>query len=371
MDTRARPDPAELLRLTVEQAREHALILMALDGTIVGWLMGAERVLGYSAGEVQGRKLDLLFTPEEQRIGIPELERETALKHGVGENDRWMLRKDGLRIFVTGVTNRLADAAGNPVGFSKILRDRTDLRAQLDQLRNQGTEFEAEDRRKTVLLGTLAHELRTPLGVLSNAAELIEIAAPGEPKLADATQLIRRQVKYLQSLVEDLLELGRVKAAKVSLQIERIDLRTVVEAAVESVGAALRDSRQTVEVIVPHMEIDGDALRLRQVFVNLLANASKFSPDGARIWVKGTTEGREAVLRVIDEGQGIAPDLLPGVFDLFTQGHAPDRAPRAGLGLGLTLVKEYIELHGGRVQVRSEGLGRGSEFIIRLPLPQH
>jgi two-component system CheB/CheR fusion protein len=281
-----------------------------------------------------------------------------------------MVRKDGLRIFATGVTNRLADAAGRPVGFSKILRDRTDLRAQLDNLKNQASEFDAEDRRKTVLLSTLAHELRTPLGVLSNAAELIEIGAPGQPRLADATSLIRRQVKYLQSLVEDLLELGRVKAAKVTLQLERIDLRGVVDAAIETVGAALRDSGQVVEVIVPSIEIDADALRLRQVLVNLLSNASKFSPQGARVWVKGTTEGREAVLRVIDEGHGIAPDLLPGVFDLFTQGATPDPAPRAGLGLGLTLVKEYVELHGGRVQVRSEGPGRGSEFIVRLPLPQ-
>lgn len=345
-------------------------MLTEADGTILAWLMGAEKILGWRAEEVIGRKIDLVFTPEDLRLEIPQAERATALKHGVGENDRWLVRKDGLRIFATGITNRLSDASGKVVGLSKIFRDRTDLRAQLDQLRNQGAAFEAEDRRKTVLLGTLAHELRTPLGVLSNAAELIEISAPGQAKLADATALIRRQVKYLQSLVEDLLELGRVKAAKVSLQLERIDLRTVVEAAIETVGAALRECRQRVEVILPPIEVDGDALRLRQVLVNLLANASKFSPDGARIWVKGTTEGKEVVLRIIDEGHGIAPDLLPSVFDLFTQGATPDPAPRAGLGLGLTLVKEYVELHGGRVQVRSDGLGRGSEFIIRLPLPQ-
>lgn len=370
MDAADSPRINDLVRLTLAQAREHALILMELDGTILAWLMGAERTFGYTAAEMVGRDLDVLFTPEDQRHDIPRLERETALKHGVGENDRWMVRKDGLRIFVTGVTNRLCDAAGNPVGFSKLLRDRTDIRAQIDNLRNQGAAFEAEDRRKDVLLGTLAHELRTPLGVLSNAAQLIEIAGAKEPaKLHDATMLIRRQVRYLQSLVEDLLELGRVKAAKVSLQRERVDLRTIVEAALETSSASLRERRQTAEVIVPAIELEADATRLRQVFVNLISNASKFSPEHAHIWIKGTTEGEEAVLRVVDEGHGIPPDLQPRVFDLFTQGAHGESGRRAGLGLGLSLVKEYVELHGGRVQVRSEGPGRGSEFIVRLPMP--
>jgi PAS domain S-box-containing protein len=370
MDAADSPRINDLVRLTLAQAREHALILMELDGTILAWMMGAEKTFGYTAAEMLGRKLDVLFTPEDQRHDIPQLERETALKHGVGENDRWMVRKDGLRIFVTGVTNRLTDAAGNTVGFSKILRDRTDIRAQIDNLRNQSAAFEAEDRRKDVLLGTLAHELRTPLGVLFNAAQLIEIAGPKDAKLHDATTLIRRQVKYLQSLVEDLLELGRVKAAKVSLQFERIDARAIVEAALETSSASLRERHQTAEVIVPEIEIDADAIRLRQVFVNLISNASKFSPELAHIWIKGTTEGEEAVLRVIDEGHGIPPELQPRVFDLFTQGAHGEPGPRAGLGLGLSLVKEYVELHGGNVQVRSEGPGRGSEFIVRLPLPR-
>lgn len=370
MDAADSPRIDDLVRLTLAQAREHALILMELDGTILAWRMGAERTFGYTAAEVLGRNLELLFTPEDQRHDIPRLERETALKHGVGENDRWMVRKDGLKIFVTGVTNRLCDASGNPVGFSKILRDRTDIRGQIDNLRNQSAALEAEGRHKDVVLGTLAHELRTPLGVLSNAAQLIEIAAPREAKLQDATTLIRRQVKYLQTLVEDLLELGRVKAAKVSLQLERVDVRSIVEAALETSSASLRERQQTAEVIVPPIELDVDATRLRQVFVNLVSNASKFSPERAHIWIKGTTEGEEAVLRVVDEGHGIPPELQPRVFDLFTQGAPGEPGPRAGLGLGLSLVKEYVELHGGRVQVRSEGPGRGSEFIVRLPMPK-
>jgi PAS domain S-box-containing protein len=369
VDSSKSPRLPELVELTLEQAQEHALILMQADGTILAWLMGAQRTFGYAAEEMVGRNFGVLFTPEDQRLDIPRTERETALEHGVGENDRWMVRKDGVRIFVTGVTNRLCDREGNPAGLSKILRDRTDLKGQIDNLRNHAAAADAESRRKDLLLGTLAHELRTPLGVLSNASELIEIAAGGEARLRDATTLIRRQVKYLQSLVEDLLELGRVRAAKVALQLERVAARAIVDAALETASASLRERGQVAHVILPPIELEADATRLRQVFVNLISNASKFSPESARIWIKGTTEGEEAVLRVVDEGHGIAPDLLPRVFDLFAQGAPEAPGPRAGLGLGLSLVKEYVELHGGRVQVRSEGPGRGSEFIVRLPLP--
>jgi two-component system CheB/CheR fusion protein len=367
MDPRESPRVEGLVRLALQQATEHALILLDLDGTVLAWRMGAERTFGFGEDEMVGRQLDGLFTPEDIERGIPALERETALKHGVGENDRWMVRKDGVRIFVTGVMTRLTDPGGAAVGYAKILRDRTDLRGQVDNLRNHGAALEAEIRRKDVLLGTLAHELRTPLGVLANAAQLIEIAAPEEPRLGDATRLVRRQVRYLESLVEDLLELGRLKAAKVSLERRRVDIRAVVEAAVETASASLRERRQAAEIIVPPIELDGDPVRLRQVFVNLVSNASKFSPERTRIWIKGTTEGEEAVVRVLDEGHGIPPELLPRVFDLFTQGE-PSSQGRPGMGLGLTLVKEYVELHGGRVQVRSDGPGRGSEFIVRLPL---
>jgi PAS domain S-box-containing protein len=360
------PRIEDLIRLTLEQSREHALVLMELDGTIISWQMGAERIFGYAPDEVLGRKLDLLFTAEDQRRDIPRTERETALKHGIGENDRWLVRKDGMKFFANGVTHRLCDRDGTPVAFSKILRDRTDLRAQLDNLINQAAALQAEDRRKDMLLATLAHELRTPLGVLSNAAQLIEIAAPQEKKLLDPARIIRRQVKYLQTLVEDLLELGRVKAAKVNLVRERVAVGEIVAAALETTEAQLRERGQTAEVILPPIRIDADLTRLRQVFVNLISNASKFSPPGARIWIKGTTEGPEAVLRVVDEGHGISPELLPRVFDLFTQGAS---GSGSGLGLGLPLVKEYVELHGGRVQVRSDGPGQGSEFIVRLPLP--
>lgn len=362
------PQKADLVQLTLEQATEHALVLLDLDGTVLAWLMGAEKMFGYPAAEMVGKSFERLFTPEDRRLAIPANELDTALRHGVGEDDRWLVRKDDVRIFVSGAAHRLCDAQGNAVGFSKMMRDRTDVKAQIDNLRNQGGALEAESRRNTLLLDTLAHELRTPLGVLSNAAQLIELAAPRHAQLLDATALLRRQVKYLQSLVEDLLELGRVKAAKTRLHYEPLDLRALIDASVESCSASLRERNQSVEVLVPGIPLDADPIRLRQVFVNLVSNASKFSPQGSKIWIKGTTEGDEAVVRVQDPGRGIRTELLPRVFDLFAQGSGGETAPKTGLGLGLTLVKEYVELHRGRVQVRSDGPGRGSEFIVRLPM---
>ena len=357
-------DNDPLLRLVLDQTKEHALILLDREATVIGWRMGAARLFGYEGEEMIGKKIDPLFTPEDRRLNVPQNELDSAARQGVGENDRWMVRKDGMRIFVSGVVNRLLDERGNIAGFSKVLRDRTDVRAQLENLRYRAEALENQVQRKGLLLDTLAHELRNPLGVLSNAVQMMEIARPRDASLADATALIRRQLRYLQSLVEDLLERGRLKAGKVTLQLEKADLRTLVDQALESSGAALRERRQSAEVLMPSIPIEADPTRLRQVFVNLISNASKFSKHGARMWIKGTTEGDEAVVRVQDEGRGIPLDLVPHVFELFTQGHQDS----GGLGLGLTIVKEYVELHGGSVQVRSEGVGLGSEFIVRLPL---
>jgi len=370
LDPADSPGLEHLVRLALLQVNEHALVVLGADRTVSGWLMGAEKIFGYSAQAMVGGSIDRLFTLEDRRLGIPAVEFDTAARQGLGEDDRWMVRRDGARIFIAGTLSRLSAPSGELAGFCKIMRDRSDARSHMEHFRQQALRLEAEDRRKSVLLDTLAHELRTPLAALFNASELIDIATRDHAQLADTTRLIRRQVKYLQSLVDDLIETGRVRAAKVKLSAEQVDLRGVVEAAVESCSAMLRERSQRAEILMPPIPLEGDPVRLRQVFVNLVSNASKFSSDRTIIWIKGTTEGDEAVVRVEDEGHGIAAELLPRVFDLFTQGADADVAPGAGLGLGLALVKDYVELHGGQVQVRSDGQGRGSEFIVRLPLSQ-
>jgi PAS domain S-box-containing protein len=361
--------PDDLLRLSRDQIDQVGLILLDPDGLVRAWLMGAQRVFGYESDQMVGGTMDRLFTPEDLERRIPQTELETAARGGKGEDDRWMVRKDGTRVWVTGVVQPLRDEHGRLAGFANMLQDRSDLRTELDTLRARvDTAREAFDSRELVLT-TMAHELRNPIGVILNAVEIVKRSFPDDPKLATPIQMLTRQVSYISSMIEDLLESARVQTGKVALRCERLQLRTVLAKAIESCSASTRAKDQRVELVLPAVpiEIEADSTRLQQVFVNLLSNASKFSPERATIWLTSMAEDEYAVVRVRDEGRGISPELLPRVFELFTQGK--QRVP-GSLGLGLAIVRQYVELHGGSVAVRSEGLGRGSEFIVRLPLSQ-
>jgi two-component system CheB/CheR fusion protein len=367
---RTGPNAAELLGLMHDQVEDHALILLDADGVVVDWMMGATRIFGRDAAAMRGGTIERLFTPEDRAADVPRNEREHAERSGKAEDDRWMLRRDGVRFWASGFVDCLRRGDGSVVGFAKMLRDRTDQRGQVEALRNRLAALEGDAERNVVVLGTLAHELRNPLAVLANAAELVDAAHRGDPKLAYAVQVLRRQTKYLTTLVDDLLETARVRTGKATLHTERVALGAIVDAALESVGPAYRERRQTIEVLLPTAPVmlGADRVRLTQVVANLLTNASKFSDPESRVWLKAVVEGDEAVIRVEDRGRGIAAEMLPRVFDLLSQAESPVRDRERGLGLGLTLVKEYVELHGGVVQVRSEGIGRGSEFAVRLPL---
>lgn len=359
--------PDELLRLLLEQGKDHALILLDEQGLVVGWLMGASKMFGYEKEEMLGQSFDRLFTPEDRVRRVPLGELEIGSRFGLQEDDRWLVRKDGVQLWVTGILTCLRDHKGKVAGFSKVLRDRTDLKEQVDRMQSRIMALEADKKQKTVMLGTLAHELRNPLGVLSNATQLIEMVYPDDSKLAPATQLISRQVKYLSTLIEDLLENARLQTGKVELQVEAIGLYDLLSGAIESV-VSIREKKQKAELILPQspIELCVDPVKAKQIFVNLLSNASKFSEHGATIWIRAITEGDEAVVRVEDQGRGIPPDLLPRLFELFSQGDVG--SGHASLGLGLSIVKQYVELHGGGVQARSQGIDQGSTFIIRLPL---
>lgn len=365
-------DPDYLLRLVPEQNKDFVLILLNETGTVLAWLMGSARAFGYEKEEIIGKNFDLLFTPEDRARQVPQGELKIAEKHGRHEDDRWMLRKDGVRMWANGVLTSLRDDDGKIVGFSKILRDRTDIKEHIDMLHNKTRALEAENQQKMVMMGTLAHELRNPLGALANAAQLIEIVYPQDKKLAPTIQLIKRQVKYLSTLIEDLLENVRLQTGKVTLQTKPTDLQDLLLNATENVASMIREKRQKIELVLPQSSItlDSDPTRLKQVFINLLSNASKFSDSESTIWIRVLTEDHEVVVRVEDQGRGIPPDLLPHLFELFSQGENADQHNYTGLGLGLSIVKQYVELHGGTVQARSDGVGRGSQFIVRLPYLQ-
>jgi len=229
-------------------------------------------------------------------------------------------------------------------------------------------EAERASNAKDEFLAMLGHELRNPLSPIVTALHLMRLRGSGE--LERERVLIERQVSHLLRLVEDLLDVSRITRGKVQLERKPVELAEVVAQAIEMVGplVAQRAHRLSIDVPPEGLRVEGDAARLAQVVSNLLMNAAKYTPGGGRIEVSAGSEGTEAFVKVRDNGMGIAPDLLPSVFDLFVQGpRARDRAD-GGLGLGLAIVHSLVELHGGRVAVASGGIGRGAEFTVRLPL---
>ena len=243
-----------------------------------------------------------------------------------------------------------------------IIHDVTERRRAEEALRE-------ESRRKDEFLAMLAHELRNPLAPIASAVEVLRLVAPAEPRLDQARQVVERQVAHLARLVDDLLDVSRITRGLVTLRTERLELGTIVARAVETSRPLLDARRQALEVSLPAAPVwvEADLTRIAQVLSNLLNNASKFSPEGARIWLAAEAAPGEAVLRVRDEGIGIPPEVLPYVFDLFAQADRSLDRSQGGLGIGLTLVRTLVEMHGGRVEAASAGLGQGSELTVRLP----
>jgi PAS domain S-box-containing protein len=237
------------------------------------------------------------------------------------------------------------------------------------ELRRQAADMAEADRRKNEFLAMLSHELRNPLAPISNAVQLLGLQKPESKSQLHARSVIERQVTQLTRLVDDLMQVSRITTGRIQLRRQRLSLDGVVDRAIETARPMI-DRRRHMLIVspVPHpVWIDGDAGRLEQVVVNLLDNATKYMDEGGRIWVTLARDGDDAVLAVRDKGEGIAPDMLSHVFELFTQAQRSLDRSQGGLGIGLSLVQRLVEMHGGTVTVQST-LGSGSEFTIRLPL---
>jgi two-component system, chemotaxis family, CheB/CheR fusion protein len=231
-------------------------------------------------------------------------------------------------------------------------------------------ELREVDRRKDECLAMLGHELRNPLAPLRTAAELFRQLLPPDPRIQQVREMNERQVLHLTRLVDDLLDVMRIKAGRIELEMNRVDLREVTRCAVVDVESAMQRRRHhlSVEQSLEPLEIEGDEERLVQVISNLLDNAAKYTPEGGRIRVGTRREGQQAVVCVADSGIGIADHMIGGIFDVFSRGYGDSPVSAKGLGLGLTLVQRLTRLHGGTVEARSRGPGEGAEFIVRLPL---
>jgi PAS domain S-box-containing protein len=365
------PETSEerLQKLLLEQSSENAFVLLDLNGKIVGWLGAAESVFGYTAEEVIRKQHTVLFTPEDVKKGVAAFELETA-RHGVpAEDDRWMLRKDGIRFWATGVLQPLLNTSGTLVGFGKILRNRTDLKGQLEGYERRLQSLEAASERKNRFISTLAHELRNPLASLANAAALLEPSVQETNDSAYCLAVIQRQVDVMRRLVNDLLDVTRISDGKVQLDLREEDLNGILRASAEVCRPIIDERTHNFHLLLSSSPVTilADSVRLQQVFVNLIENAARYTQYGGEIWLKLFVEGREAVVKVEDSGIGISPEVMPRIFEMFTQSELVG-GKTSGLGIGLSVVKDLTNLHGGTVQVRSDGLGKGSEFVVRLPL---
>ena len=365
-------NPDHLLRLTAEQSTEHALLLLDPKGIVLWCNDTATTITGYSREELIGRRLHLIFTPEDVQEGVTDYELAVAGASGDMHNDRWLMRKDGSRFWAAGATTGLKDDNGTLVGFGKIFRDTSDVKEQIELLRNRSEALLKADEHKNIFLSTLSHELRNPLAPLANALHLIRAAGTPDQALQYPIKLIERQVDFIRRLVDDLLDVTRISAGKVQLELKPLDLREVLARSVETARPLITQRRHKLveHILAVPISVDGDASRLEQVFVNLLTNAAKYTPEGGEIELRASMDQDEALVHVRDNGIGIPGDMLPQIFELFTQVDAASAHAKEGLGIGLSIVKNLTELHRGTVQVRSEGPGKGSEFSVRLPLTE-
>jgi PAS domain S-box-containing protein len=359
----------ERFRLLVEGVRDYGMIMVDPLGRIVSWNSAAERLTGFAEPEAVGRHFRLLFTPEDSADGVPESELAIAARDGRADDERWHARRDGTRFWASGVVTPLYDDDGRLRGFAKVLRDITERRRMEEELRRRADELLEADRQKNNFLAMLAHELRNPLSPVLNALELMKLPDIPPERLAQARAMVEEQVRHMAALVDDLLDVSRITRGKIALKRQRLDLNELLRGAVEA-ARPLMESHQVELEVLPASEplpVEADPTRMVQVLANLLNNGAKYTPAGGRVAISARREGEQVEVRVRDNGVGIDARTLPRVFDLFAQADRTLDRTQGGLGIGLTLVRNLVELHGGTVSAHSDGLGRGSEFVVRLP----
>lgn len=311
------------------------------------------------------------FFPEDQAKVVDEFF-PSVLETGHGEIEiRFRHFQTGAARWMAYKVLTLPDAAGRPTAIATVSQDVTERKRLEDDLRGLAADLSEADRRKDEFLAVLAHELRNPLAPISNAVQVLRLRADDSDAVRSASEMLERQVVQMTRLVDDLLDVSRITRGRIELRRERVEIAPIVSQAVEATQALYRRVEQELTVTLPSEPIllDADPTRLAQVVGNLLNNACKFTDRGGHIWLSVERDGGEAVVRVRDTGVGIAAEHLPKLFKMFTQIESSLERSRDGLGIGLALVKVLVEMHGGTVDAHSAGVGRGSEFVVRLPIP--
>ena len=355
-----------LFRMLIESVRDYAIFMLDPHGRVATWNTGAERIKGYAAHEIIGRHFSQFYPEEVAKSGKCEYELEVAAREGRFEDEGWRVRKDGSEFWANVVISAVRNPEGELIGFSKVTRDLTE-RKRAEEERAALLAAEQSSRAKDEFLAMLGHELRNPLAPIVTALQLMKLRNDG--KMSRETQVIERQVQHLMHLVDDLLDIARITRGKLDLKRRSTDIRGIIATSIEIASPLLEQRQHHLNVEVPPREliVDGDPARLTQVIANLLTNAAKYTEVGGRIWVDAQQRAGEITIDVRDNGIGLAPTQLANIFDLFVQAQQGVDRAHGGLGIGLALVKRLTEMHGGTVEAKSDGPGRGSTFRVRLP----
>jgi PAS domain S-box-containing protein len=375
-DNAEHADLAALRLAAIVDSSDDAIVSKDLNGIIQTWNRGAERIFGYTAAEAIGRPIAMLVPPER-----PDEEPAILARIRGGERidhyETIRVRKDGLRIDISVTISPIRDVSGRIIGASKIARDISD-RKQVEREREEllaraeaaRLEAEAANRAKDQFLATLSHELRSPLNAVLGWAHVLRTRRVADPTIVRAVHTIIRNAEQQKQLINDLLDLSSIAAGKLRLEVRPLDLTGPLAAAVETIqpAAEAKQLRLTTSLETQVGPVEGDPDRLQQVFWNLLTNAVKFTPPGGRIAVRLEQAGPQAIVTIRDTGIGIAPDVLPHIFERFRQGDASMTRRHSGLGLGLALVRQLVQLHGGWVDAASRGADQGTTLTVRLPV---
>ena len=343
---------------------EDAIVSKDLNGIIQSWNPAAERMFGYTAAEVVGKSIRIIVPADRQQEEDEVLARIRAGR-SIEHFETVRVRKDGTFVDISLSVSPVKNAAGHIIGASKIARDITAQKALI-------REIEEANRLKDEFLATLSHELRTPLNALMGYARMLRSGHIAAERIPDVLAIVDRNAGALSKLVSDVLDMSAIVTGKTRVRLTDCDLVPVIRDALEVVrpGADAKRVRLVLTGDEPPLPVYCDTDRMRQVFWNLLNNAVKFTGQDGEVAVRISHGARWADIVVEDTGIGIHQSFLPFVFERFRQGHRNGGLSRegSGLGLGLSLVRHYVELHGGRVAVSSEGEGRGARFTVTLPL---
>jgi PAS domain S-box-containing protein len=360
--------PSDLLYEAIVDSSDDAIISKDLQSIVMSWNKAAERIFGYTAEEMIGQSIAKLFPPDrldEETDILGRLHRGERVDH----YDTLRQRKDGKLIDVSLTISPIRVADGTIVGASKIARDITEQKAAQRKLAETLDQLKRVDQMKAEFLATLSHELRTPLNAILGWVQLLHEDQSME-SFQHALPIIERNVRSQSQLIEDLLDMSRIETGKIRLDIQTVDLPSVISAGIETVRptAVAKEIHLTSAFSSVSGTIMGDKDRLQQIIWNLLTNAVKFTPKGGTVHVVIRRVNSHVEVSVIDNGRGIPEEFLGHVFDRFRQADASTTRHYGGLGLGLSIVKHLTELHGGTVRVASEGLDKGATFTVSFPL---